>query len=111
MRTAISIVLTTFPADADADALARTLVDERLAACVNILPPMRSIYRWKGSVEDASERQLLVKTAADRVGDLKRRLADLHPYDVPEILVLAVSDGGERYLDWIDDSVRRQDKA
>jgi periplasmic divalent cation tolerance protein len=111
MRIPVAIVLTTFPADADADALARTLVGERLAACVNILPPMRSIYRWQGAVEEASERQLIIKTAASRVAALKRRLADLHPYDVPEILVLPVSDGGERYLEWIGDSVSGQDNA
>jgi periplasmic divalent cation tolerance protein len=111
MRIPVAIVLTTFPADGDADALARALVGERLAACVNILPPMRSIYRWQGAVEEASERQLIMKTAASRVADLKRRLAELHPYDVPEILVLPVSDGGESYLEWIGDSVSGQDNA
>jgi periplasmic divalent cation tolerance protein len=111
MPTTVAIVLTTLPAGADADALARTLVGERLAACVNVLPPMQSIYRWKGAIEAASERQLLMKTAARRVADLKRRLAELHPYDVPEILVLAVNDGGESYLEWVGDSVIGQDSA
>jgi periplasmic divalent cation tolerance protein len=98
------IVLTTMPADGDVEALARTLVNERLVACVNVLPPMQSIYRWQGAVEEAAERQLIMKTAADRVEQLKSRLAELHPYDVPEILVLPVSDGGAAYLAWITGS-------
>ena len=98
------LVLTTLGADADAAALARTLVEERLAACVNVLPPMRSIYRWQGAVEQAAEHQLVIKTTAARVEALKARLADLHPYDLPELLVIAVADGGDRYLRWIADS-------
>jgi periplasmic divalent cation tolerance protein len=100
-----AIVLTTLPADGDVESLARALVDERLAACVNILPAMQSIYRWEGKVEQASERQLIIKTAAAQVEDLKARIAALHPYDVPEMLVLPVSGGSEGYLQWIRDSV------
>ena len=99
------IVFTTFPSDGDADALARSLVSERLAACVNILPQMRSIYRWEGAVETASERQLIIKTEESQLESLKQRLTTLHPYDVPELLVLAVADGGVSYLRWISDSV------
>jgi periplasmic divalent cation tolerance protein len=99
------IVLTTFPADGDADAIARTLVAERLVACVNILPPMRSIYRWKGAVEEGGEHQLLMKTSAARVIALKKRLGELHPYEVPEMLVLSVADGAQLYLNWIEESV------
>jgi periplasmic divalent cation tolerance protein len=98
------IVLSTFPADQDAAALARALVDERLAACVNVLPPMTSIYRWEGAVEQASEHQLVIKTTAGRVEALKARIAELHPYDVPEILVLSVIDGAASYLKWVHDS-------
>jgi periplasmic divalent cation tolerance protein len=98
------IVLTTMPAEADVDRLARTLVDERLAACVNVLSPMRSLYRWREALEEAHERQVIVKTTAARVDELKARLAALHPYDVPEILVLPVSDGGAAYLQWLKDS-------
>ena len=98
------IVLTTFPADRDPVALARTLVDERLAACVNVLPPMQSVYRWDGKVERASEHQLIIKTTATRVEALKQRLQDLHPYDVPELLVLTISDGAESYLRWLSDN-------
>jgi periplasmic divalent cation tolerance protein len=100
-----AIVLTTLPADGDVESFARVLVDERLAACVNILPAMQSIYRWEGKVEQASERQLIIKTAAAQVEDLKARIAALHPYDVPEMLVLPVSGGSEGYLQWIRDSV------
>lgn len=98
------IVLTTFPSDGDVAALAQALVSERLAACVNVLPQMESTYRWQGAVETASERQLIIKTESSRIESLKQRLAALHPYDVPELLVLAVADGGESYLRWIAES-------
>ena len=100
------IVLTTLPADGDAEALARTLVTERLAACVNVLSPMLSIYMWQGAVEDASERQLVMKTAASKVADLQERLKVLHPYKVPEFLVLPIADGSRDYLSWISESTR-----
>ena len=95
------VVLTTFPADGDAEQLAHTLVEERLAACVNILPPMRSIYRWQGAIERADERQLLIKTTAHRVAELETRLKALHPYDLPEFLILSVLDGSRGYLSWV----------
>jgi len=98
------IVLTTLAADVDAAAFARTLVAERLAACVNILP-IRSLYRWQGRVDEASEQQLVIKTAADRVAALAARLRELHPYEVPEVLVLRVTEGLDAYLRWIRDSV------
>ena len=99
------VVLTTLPGDADADAFARTLVGERLAACVNILPPMHSTYRWKGSVETAAERQLLIKTRAAGVAALEQRVRELHPYDVPEFLVIPVDGGSAAYLAWLNESV------
>jgi periplasmic divalent cation tolerance protein len=99
------IVFTTFPAEGDATALAGTLVAERLAACVNLLPPMQSVYRWQGKVEQAEERQLIIKTTAASVDRLQARLMELHPYDVPEFLVLSVSDGSESYLRWVRESV------
>jgi periplasmic divalent cation tolerance protein len=95
------IVLSTFPADQDPSSLARTLVDERLAACVNVLPPMQSVYRWKGKVEQAGEHQLIIKTTREQLETLERRLTELHPYDVPEILVLTVAGGSEAYLKWL----------
>ena len=98
------IVITTFPSNGDVAALAHTLVSERLAACVNVLPQMESTYRWQGAVDTASERQLIIKTESSRIESLKQRLSALHPYDVPELLVLAVADGGESYLRWITES-------
>lgn len=102
--TSCVIVLSTFPADQDPAPLARALVEERLAACVNVLPPMQSVYRWEGAVEQAVEHQLVIKTTAARVEALKQRLTTLHPYDVPELLILSVSDGGDAYLRWIAES-------
>lgn len=103
------LVLTTLGSTADAAALARTLVDERLAACVNVFPEMQSIYRWKDQVEHEPERQLLIKTTADRLVDLQARLTELHPYEVPEFLVLTVSGGTEAYLGWLRDSTLDSD--
>jgi periplasmic divalent cation tolerance protein len=99
----VAIVLTTLGADADAAALARTLVDERLAACVNILPVMTSIYRWQGKVEQDREQQVVIKTSSDRVAALQARLRQLHPYELPEFLVLDAS-GSEAYLEWVGES-------
>lgn len=101
----VSIVLTTLGADVDAAAIARTLVDERLAACVNILPPMTSVYRWQGKVEQDREQQVVIKTGADRVAALQARLRELHPYELPEFLVLDAT-GSEAYLAWVGESAR-----
>ena len=83
---------------------ARTLVEERLAACVNVLPPMTSIYRWKGVIEQDSEQQLVIKTSAARLTALEARVRELHPYDLPEFLVLSASGGSAGYLDWVRES-------
>ena len=99
------VVLSTLPIGTDAAALARALVGERLAACVNLLPVMTSVYRWEGRVEEDQERQLVIKTAEDRVAALATRLQALHPYAVPELLVIRVLGGSEEYLRWIRDSV------
>lgn len=99
------IVLTTLGVGTDAVALARALVAERLAACVNVLPVMTSVYRWEGLVEEEQERQLVIKTARNRVDALAARVRLLHPYAVPELLVIQTSDGWEEYLRWIRDSV------
>ena len=94
------IVLTTLPADADGPAFARGIVDDHLAACVNLLPPMVSVYRWEGAVEQETERQVIIKTSRDRVVTLWERVRELHPYDVPEFIVLPVVDGNDAYLRW-----------
>jgi periplasmic divalent cation tolerance protein len=98
------VVLTTLPADADASALARALVEARLAACVNILPPMTSVYRWRDGIEEDTERQIVIKTTRARLPNLWERLRALHPYDVPEFVALPILDGSEAYLGWISES-------
>jgi periplasmic divalent cation tolerance protein len=100
------VILTTFPVDGDVEQFAKTLVEERLAACVNVLAPMRSIYRWKGAIESADERQLVIKTNTDRVHDLETRIKALHPYDVPEFLVISVLDGSPDYLAWVAENTK-----
>jgi periplasmic divalent cation tolerance protein len=100
------IVLTTMPDDGRADELARMLVDERLAACVNVHGPMMSMYRWKGAVERGAERQLVIKTSRDRVSALEARLRLLHPYELPEFVVIGVEGGSDKYLRWIHDETR-----
>jgi periplasmic divalent cation tolerance protein len=98
------IVLTTLPADADGAGFARNLVEERLAACVNLSAPMESIYRWEGTIETESERQLVIKTTRDRVVELWDRVRELHPYDMPEFLVTPIVDGNDAYLRWVGES-------
>jgi periplasmic divalent cation tolerance protein len=100
------LVLTTVPAEGDADTLARTLVTEQLVACVNVLPPMVSTYRWKGSVERDHERQVIMKTTRDRVAALRARVKELHSYEVPEFVVIPIQEGSEEYLRWIRESTR-----
>jgi len=101
----VRIALTTIGSEADAIALAKTLVEERLAACVNVLPPMISIYRWKGSIEQDTEHQIVIKTTADRLAALEARLRQLHPYELPEFLVVDPAGGGSAYLAWVKESV------
>ena len=95
------IVLTTLPAEGDAERFATQLVQERLAACVNLLPPMQSVYRWKDAIEKADERQIVIKTTRTRLGDLEARIRQLHPYDVPEFVVLSIDSGSADYLSWL----------
>jgi periplasmic divalent cation tolerance protein len=95
------LVLTTVPDAARGEAIARTLVEEGLAACVNINGPMTSIYRWEGSIERATEHQLVIKTVREQVNAVEARVAALHPYELPEFLVLDVGSGGSKYLAWI----------
>lgn len=100
------IVLTTLPADADEAEFARVLVEERLAACVNLLPLMESIYRWEGRVERETERQIVIKTARERVAALWDRVREMHPYEVPEFIVLPIVDGNDSYLRWVGEGTR-----
>src|SRR4029450_4016239 len=100
------VVLTTLPADADAASFGRTLVEERLAACVNFLAVMESVYRWEGRLEQEPERQVIIKTSRDRVIALWDRVREMHPYEVPEFLVLSIVDGNEAYLRWVGESTK-----
>ena len=102
----IVLVLTTFPDEFDAESLARELIEARLAACVSVLPPQTSTYRWEGAVETAREHQVVIKTISTRVGELMMTLRARHPYDLPEFLVLPVSGGDPTYLDWLRASSR-----
>jgi len=95
------VIHCTCPDDASAAAIATALVDARLAACVQRLPGLRSTYRWNGRIEDATEVLLLIKTAADRVGDVFAQVSRLHPYETPELLALDVRDAAPAYLDWV----------
>lgn len=105
MSTDVLIVLCTAP-EQDAAQLADLLLDERLVACANLLPAVESRYLWEGRREIARETLMVLKTSAERVGDLQRRLAEAHPYEVPEILVLPVQSGLPAYLDWVAASCR-----
>jgi periplasmic divalent cation tolerance protein len=99
--TDVVLVFSTVPDDERAEALARTLVDENLAACVSLCRPMLSIYRWKGKVESSAERQLVIKTTRDRLPTLEARLKALHSYELPEFIVVPVEGGSEEYLSWV----------
>src|SRR5262245_58335977 len=104
----VVVVLTTVPTGSKGEEIAQALVEERLAACVNVLAPMTSIYRWRGAVERASEQQLIIKTNRDRVPALQARLAALHPYELPEFVVLAVSDSSAAYFECVADETREE---
>ena len=95
------VVLVTAPSADVAATIARTLVEERLAACGNVLPGIRSIYRWEGKVQDETEVLLLLKTQRGRFAELRDRILALHPYEVPEVIALPVEAGSDAYLDWI----------
>lgn len=101
MPTKAILVLCTCPGREPAEALAEALVAERLAACVNLVPGLSSVYRWQGRVERAGEVLLLIKTAADRLDALTARLRALHPYELPEIVAVDIAAGLTPYLEWI----------
>jgi len=100
-ESAVCVALTTCPDEGTARRIASALVDERLAACVNIVPDVTSVYRWEGAVETAPECLLLVKTRRERLEDVRRRLEELHPYHLPEFVALPVEGGSSAYLRWV----------
>ena len=95
------LCLATAPDRTVAERIARALVDERLAACVNLLPGITSVYRWQGAVETGEEVLLLAKTVPTQLEALTARIVELHPYEVPEVIALDVSGGLPAYLQWI----------
>ena len=99
------VVLSTCPAD-QATRLSRALLEERLVACVNVVPGVVSFYRWKGRLERDAEVLLVIKTRGERFEELKAALLAEHPYEVPELVALEVKGGHQRYLEWLEDSVR-----
>jgi periplasmic divalent cation tolerance protein len=102
------VVLSTFP-DADTAArVARTLVELQLAACVNVVPAVRSIYRWEGKVCDEAETLAVIKTTAECYAALAAKIAELHPYQVPELIALPLADGHPPYLAWLAEQVARR---
>jgi periplasmic divalent cation tolerance protein len=100
-KTFARVALTSVSDTAEAEIIARTLVEERLAACVTIIPAVRSIYCWKGAIEDTSEILLLIKTGNEQLAALEARLIALHSYETPEFLVLEVGSANQKYLDWL----------
>ena len=99
------IVFTTAGSEEEAGKIGRYLVEERLAACVNIIPRVESIYRWQGKIESAQEWLLIIKTTAERFPAVRDAIRELHSYDLPECIALSVEDGSLPYLKWLEDSV------
>jgi periplasmic divalent cation tolerance protein len=99
-----SMVFVMTGAEREAEEIARALVDEKLAACANIIGPVRSIYRWHAKVEDAREYLILIKTRPSIYSRVERRIRELHSYEVPEVIALAIANGSRPYLKWIIDN-------
>jgi periplasmic divalent cation tolerance protein len=100
------LVITNLPDRESAVKLARSLVERRLAACINILSPCRSFYQWKGKIEDAEEFPLLIKTTCGRYAELEGAIRAAHPYELPEIIAVPLSGGLPAYLEWVDAETR-----
>ena len=99
------VVLCACESEAEALGIGRALVEERLAACANVLGRVQSIYRWQGKIEAAEEHMLLIKTTEARFRNLRDRISELHSYETPEIIAIPISDGAENYLAWIRENV------
>ena len=104
------IVLITAPPDGTGEKLARMLVERRLAACVNRIPQMRSVYRWEGRIESEEEELLVVKTREDLLSEVEALLAKEHPYDVPELLSIRLAEGSDAYVRWLSEETGREDR-
>lgn len=99
--SSVRLAITTFPSDDVARQIGTVLVGSQLVACINILPNVTSIYHWEGKMEVESEVIAFMKTSRNQVSALKQKLTEIHPYDVPELLIIRVSDGMPSYLDWV----------
>ncbi len=106
MNSDVQVMLSTAPDRDTALAIARALVEERLAACVNLVPQVTSVFRWEGKLGESAEVLLVVKTRADRSEALCARVGELHPYDVPELVLLPVAGGAAAYLDWVREEIQ-----
>ena len=104
------IVLSTAGSPEEARKIANHLVENQLAACVNIVPNIQSIYRWQGKVESSQEWLLLIKTTAEKTDDVRDAIRELHSYDLPECIAIAIEDGSAGYLQWIGESVAAEPK-
>ena len=104
MPVSVLVCFCTCPDTASAQAIADALVGDRLAACVNVLPGLRSVYRWQGAIERADEALLLIKTVQEQLPALQARVAALHPYELPELVAVEVAGGLAAYLDWVAES-------
>ena len=110
-RSQTLLILTNLPDEASAQVLATTLVTERLAACVNVLAPCRSVYRWQGEVENAQEVPLLIKTTEDRYAAVEEAIRGAHPYELPEIIAVPIAHGLPDYLNWVVAETRTETLA
>jgi periplasmic divalent cation tolerance protein len=101
------VVLSTCDSEEEAKRVAHHLVEQRLAACVNVLPGARSVYRWKDKIEEAAEFLLVIKSSRDLFPALRAELQKVHSYEVPEVIALPIVDGSEPYLSWLDGELKR----
>jgi periplasmic divalent cation tolerance protein len=105
------VILSTCASEEEAEKLSRLLVEERLAACVNVVPRVRSYYRWKGSVESADEFLLIIKSSRELFEKVRLAFEKTHSYEVPEVLALPLVDGAENYMLWLDASLKSPGEA
>jgi len=105
-NTPYMLVLCSCPDQEIATTIAENIVAQHLAACINIIPGMKSIYHWQGNVESAEESLMLIKTHQQKLSSLQNTITTMHPYEVPEIIALDISDGLPKYLEWITTSMR-----
>jgi periplasmic divalent cation tolerance protein len=106
MADQILLAITTFPDAETASRVAQTLIEEKFAACANLLPAVHSIYRWKDKIETAGEVIVFFKTIQDRQAAFEEKLCSLHPYDVPELIFVKIDSGSRDYLRWVTDNCR-----